>query len=202
MRAPPPSATPASASSARSASGSRWQREAQPIRSIHVSEAGRFGFARLSAAEQGVEAFGYVLANRTLGAALWGALQGHPELTLRVPARVTGIDIGADAVHLGVAGEGRAPETVASRLVVAADGAHSQVRSAAGIGSQVEDYGQVAVVTIVATDTAHAGRAFERFTGSGPLAVLPLHDGNLAVIWACTPERAQQLLALERWRIP
>jgi 2-octaprenyl-6-methoxyphenol hydroxylase len=169
---------------------------AQPIRSIHVSEAGRFGFARLEASEQGIAAFGYVLANRTLGAALWGALQGHPEINLRVPARVTGIDIGAEAVQLVVAGEGRAPQRVATKLVVAADGAHSQVRAAAGIESQVEDYGQVAVVTIVATDTPHAGRAFERFTRAGPLAVLPLHDGNLAVIWACTPERAQQLLAL------
>ncbi len=170
--------------------------QAQPIRSIHVSEAGRFGFARLHAAEQGIEAFGYVLANRTLGAALWGALQGDPGITLRVPARVTDIDIGADAVQLVVHGAGRAPEAVTSRLVVAADGAQSQVRSAAGIEVQVEDYGQVAVVTSVATDTPHGGRAFERFTRAGPLAVLPLHDGKLAVIWACTPERAQQLLAL------
>ena len=169
---------------------------AQPIRSIHVSEAGRFGFARLEAREQGIEAFGYVLANRTLGAALWGALQGQAQLTLRVPAQVTDIDIGADAVQLSVASPGGAPERVTSRLVVAADGAHSQVRAAAGIESQVEDYGQVAVVTVVGTDTPHAGRAFERFTRAGPLAVLPLHDGNLAVIWACTPERAQQLLAV------
>lgn len=169
---------------------------AQPIRSIHVSEAGRFGFARLEASEQGIEAFGYVLANRTLGAALWGALQGQPQLTLCVPARVTDIAIGADAVRLVVERAGRAPQRVTSRLLVAADGAHSQVRAAAGIESQVEDYGQVAVVTIVATDTAHGGRAFERFTRAGPLAVLPLHDGKLAVIWACTPQRAQQLLAL------
>src|ERR1700722_6770644 len=54
--------------------------QAQPIRSIHVSESGRCGFARLDAREQGIEAFGYVLANRTLGAALWGALQGAREL--------------------------------------------------------------------------------------------------------------------------
>ncbi|HEY2808848.1 MAG TPA: 2-octaprenyl-6-methoxyphenyl hydroxylase [Steroidobacteraceae bacterium] len=170
---------------------------AQPIRSIHVSEAGRFGFARLIAAEQDIEAFGYVLANRTLGAALWGALQAEPQLVLRVPARLTGIESGAHAVHLTLGGEGYANETVRTRLVVAADGAHSQVRTAAGIQARVEDYGQVAVVTSVATDQPHEGRAYERFTAQGPLAVLPLHDGRLAVIWASTPQRAQELLALD-----
>lgn len=170
--------------------------DAQPIRSIHVSEAGRFGFARLNAAEQGIEAFGYVIANRTLGAAVWGALQGHPELTLRVPARVTAIELGADAVRVTLESQGRSPEQVRTRLIVAADGAHSQVRTAAGIEARVEDYEQVAVVATVATDVAHQGRAYERFTAAGPLAVLPLHDGTLAVIWACAPARAQELLAL------
>ncbi len=169
---------------------------AQPIRSIHVSEAGRFGFARLSAAEQGIEAFGYVLANRALGAALWAALQAAPDLVLRVPARLTHVEIGADAVQLRLAA-GDSVETVRTRLVVAADGAHSQVRTAAGIAAHVEDYEQVAVVTSVAADQPHAGRAYERFTAQGPLALLPLHDGRFAVIWASSPARAQQLLALD-----
>src|SRR5881394_1589524 len=54
--------------------------EAAAIRVIHVSEAGRFGFARLDAAEQGIDAFGYVVANRAIGAALWDRLRGAPEL--------------------------------------------------------------------------------------------------------------------------
>src|SRR6516165_11810036 len=56
--------------------------EAAAIRTIHVSEAGRFGFARLTAAEQGVDAFGYVVANRCIGAALWRSLNEAPQLTL------------------------------------------------------------------------------------------------------------------------
>ena len=47
--------------------------DATPIRTIHVSDAGRFGFARLNAAEQGIEAFGYIVPNRCIGAALWAA---------------------------------------------------------------------------------------------------------------------------------
>jgi 2-octaprenyl-6-methoxyphenol hydroxylase len=171
--------------------------EAAAITSIHVSEAGRFGFARLEAGAQGVEALGYVVANRRIGAALWQKLAAAPELLLRVPARATDIDIGSERVRLTVAVAGAADETVSARLVVAADGAHSQIRAAAGIAACVEDYEQVAVVANVATDRAHGGCAYERFTGEGPLAVLPLCDGALAVIWACRPDAAAELLALD-----
>src|SRR4029077_4273183 len=66
--------------------------EAAAIRSIHVSEAGRFGCARLEAAAQGIEAFGYVAPNRRIGAALWQKLAAAPDLVLRVPARAEDLD--------------------------------------------------------------------------------------------------------------
>src|ERR1700751_1922657 len=65
--------------------------EAAAIRTIHVSEAGRFGLARLEAAEQNIEAFGYVSPNRSIGAALWRALREAPELSLHSPARAEGV---------------------------------------------------------------------------------------------------------------
>ena len=171
--------------------------EAGPIRSIHVSDAGHFGFARLEAREQGIEAFGYVVPNRALGAALWGRLSAAPELTLRVPARVTHLEIGPVEVALTVVRGEAAPESFRARLIVAADGAHSQVRAAAGIDADVEDYAQVALVATVSADQPHLERAFERFTASGPLAVLPLAHGGLAVIWACAPPAAARLLGLD-----
>jgi 2-octaprenyl-6-methoxyphenol hydroxylase len=171
--------------------------EAQPIRAIHVSDAGRFGFARLSAAEQGIDAFGYVVANRRIGAALWEALRRAPDLELRVPAQVSDVQISAEGVTLEVTGESAVPERLLARLVVAADGAHSQIRAAAGIAAAVEDYEQLAVVANVAADVAHEGWAYERFTSAGPLALLPLHDGSRAVVWAAAPARAQHLLAMD-----
>jgi 2-octaprenyl-6-methoxyphenol hydroxylase len=171
-------------------------REAAPIRAIHVSDAGRFGNARLVAAEQGVEALGYVVPNRCIGAALWGRLAGAADLLLRVPGQVEEVAIGAAAVRLVVAAAGRR-EAVTARLVVAADGAHSQIRSAAGIEAAIEDYEQVAVVANVASDVPHGGIAYERFTPAGPLAVLPLADGSLSVIWACRRDDAPRVLALD-----
>jgi 2-octaprenyl-6-methoxyphenol hydroxylase len=176
--------------------------EAAAIRAIHVSDAGRFGFARLAAAEHGIEAFGYVAANRRIGAALWGQLRTAENLELRVPGRVQSVAISPEGVRLEVvtqsaAGAVSAVEPVTARLVVAADGAHSQIRAAAGIDTQVEDYDQVAIVANVATDAPHEGTAYERFTATGPLALLPLHDGNRAVIWACRPAHAADLLSLD-----
>lgn len=170
--------------------------EAAAIRAIHVSDAGRFGAAHLSAAEQGVEALGYVVPNRRIGAALWGRLTHLPELALRVPGEIREVAIEAAGVRMTLAGEGRR-EAVAARLVVAADGAQSQIRAAAGIATTVEDYAQVAVVANVASDTPHEGNAYERFTPAGPLAVLPLADGTLGVIWACRSADAAAVLALD-----
>ena len=171
--------------------------EAAAIRSIHVSEAGRFGVARLTASEQGVEAFGYVVANRRIGAALWARLAAAPELLLRAPAELSEVAIAPEGVRLRLAHPTGAEEQVHARLIVAADGAQSRVRAAAGIAAAVEDYDQVAVAVNVAADQPHEGVAYERFTSSGPLAVLPLFDGSRAVIWACRPARAAELIACD-----
>jgi 2-octaprenyl-6-methoxyphenol hydroxylase len=170
--------------------------EAAPIRAIHVSDAGRFGCARLSAEEQGIDAFGYVVPNRRIGAALWARLACDAQLRLRVPAQVEDVEITAEGARFTLVGEGRR-EAVAARLLVAADGAHSQIRAAAGIAATVEDYDQVAVVANVAADMPHLGIAYERFTPAGPLAVLPLADGTLSVIWACRSADAPGVLALD-----
>jgi 2-octaprenyl-6-methoxyphenol hydroxylase len=176
--------------------------QASGIRTIHVSDAGRFGFARLRAEEQGIDAFGYVAANRVIGTALWkhlSALSGG--VMLRVPARAEGIEVteeGAGFTLVGGTGAEGAEvrERVEARLLVAADGAHSAVRTAAAIEADVEDYDQIAIVANVGADHPHDGTAYERFTPSGPIAVLPLYDGSYGVIWSCRPEDAAGVLSL------
>jgi 2-octaprenyl-6-methoxyphenol hydroxylase len=166
------------------------------IRSIHVSDAGRFGVARLDAQEQGVPAFGYVVPNRVIGRVLWAALREAPNITLAVPAQLKAATLRDDAVLLDVVIDGRA-ETIRAAVAVAADGSGSVLRASAGIDAAVEDYDQVAIVVNAATDKPNNGEAFERFTSSGPLAVLPVTGGGYAVVWAVKPERAAELLALD-----
>jgi 2-octaprenyl-6-methoxyphenol hydroxylase len=171
--------------------------QASPIRTIHVSDAGRFGFARLKAEEQGIEAFGFIVTNRTIGAALWAKLSDVKGVTLRVPAHTESVEIGADGVSITLIDDRTgAKEIISARLVVAADGAHSSVRTAARIDAEVEDYDQVAMVANVAADRTHDGTAYERFTQAGPLALLPLHDGSWGVVWSAQPAQSARLLAL------
>jgi 2-octaprenyl-6-methoxyphenol hydroxylase len=170
--------------------------EASPIRSIHVSDAGRFGVARLDAREQGVHAFGYVVPNRVIGRVLWQALREAPNVTIAMPAQLKNATLREDGVLLEVI-SGGATEKVRAAVAVAADGAGSVLRSSAGIDAAVEDYEQIAIVVNAATERPNTGEAFERFTSSGPLAVLPATGGGYAVVWAVSPARAAELIALD-----
>ena len=167
--------------------------QAAAIRRIHVSDAGRFGFARLEAAELGLAAFGFVATNRSLGAALRARLAAMPALHLRMPARCTAARLQADHVELHTDGDA-AP--IRARLAVAADGVKSLLREAAGLEAGVEDYGQVAVVAHAAATRPADGTAYERFTPQGPFAVLPLAGGAYGVVWTVASADADRVLAM------
>ena len=174
---------------------SQMEREAAPIRRIHVSERGRFGVARIDAAEQGLESLGCVLPNRVIGEALWHGLAAWPGVEVIAPARVTGTTIVDGGRRLEAERDGK-PLSMTARLVVAADGARSTIREQAGIGSDHWDYGQTAIVTTMTAQRFHDHVAYERFTSDGPIAVLPLTDGRCGVIWTLRPEAAARALEL------
>jgi 2-octaprenyl-6-methoxyphenol hydroxylase len=170
---------------------------AAPIREVHVSERGAFGVTRLRAAEHGLASFGHVVENRALGKALWRRLKFQAGVTLRVPARVTGLAQDEDGVTVTLdAGDG-GTTSLRARLLVAADGARSPTRALAGIEHETRDYHQVAVIANISPAEDHGGTAFERFTPSGPLAVLPLTRGRATIVWTLPPQRAATVMALE-----
>ena len=172
------------------------EREATPIRRIHVSDQGRFGVARIDAAEQGLEALGYVVPNRVMGAALWEGLRAASGIRVVAPARVVATAIVPGARTLRVERTGGEVIEMRARLVVAADGAKSLVREQAGIGSDHWDYGQTAIISTMTTQRFHDHVAYERFTPDGPIAVLPLSDGRCGIVWTRRPQEAARLLAL------
>jgi 2-octaprenyl-6-methoxyphenol hydroxylase len=169
------------------------EREATPIRRIHVSDQGRFGTARIDAAEQGLESLGCVIPNRAIGAALQQGLATCPSVDTIAPARVLGSETadGWRRLRFETAG---AERQIAARLVVAADGARSLVREQAGIGAEHWEYGQVAITATLVTQRFHDHVAYERFTAEGPIAVLPLADGRCGLVWTRHPQEAARLL--------
>jgi 2-octaprenyl-6-methoxyphenol hydroxylase len=166
---------------------------ATPIAKIHVSDQGRFGFARIDAREQGLAAMGYVIPNRALGNILWPRLSSAG-IKVFCPAEVSCVEAREEAVSIEI-GEAGAKSTIDARLIVAADGANSAVRSAFGVAAEVRDYEQTAVITTVLPQRFHDNVAYERFTSSGPLALLPLDGGRCTLVLTLTKDAAQSALA-------
>ncbi|MEO8316602.1 MAG: 2-octaprenyl-6-methoxyphenyl hydroxylase, partial [Pseudomonadota bacterium] len=173
--------------------------EAAPITAIHVSDAGRFGFARLAAEELQLPALGYVVPNRVLGRELWRALTAAAEITAFMPARLSSMTVADDAATLELT-QATGAVSIAAQLVVAADGAQSLVRKVAGLSAAVDDYNQVAVVASLRTDKANDGVAYERFTAAGPMALLPIRTAGSeawrTLVWAAKPDDADRLMQL------
>ncbi len=166
-----------------------------PIESIHVSDRGRFGFAHIDAAEQGVDALGHVVINRVLGDVLRRRLSSIDGVEWICPARVTAVETSSQEAVIDVAGEA-GESRLSCRLLIAADGAGSAVRGMLGIGASRVDYRQTAVIGNLLPEIAPANRAFERFTDSGALALLPIADRRAAFVWVLPADDAEQVQSL------
>jgi 2-octaprenylphenol hydroxylase len=87
--------------------------------------------------------------------------------------------------------------TVQAQVLVGADGARSQVREAAAIGSRSEDYEQQALVATVRAEAGNQATAWQRFLPDGPLALLPMQRDLFSIVWSTTPVEAARLQALD-----
>ena len=169
----------------------------EPIIEIQVSDRGHFGGTTLSNVEQSVEALGYVIENRELGNVLREAMQASAGVSLLVPASITQMKPRQSGMELTVTGS-EGSTKLSAKLVVLADGGRSSIRETLGIGQSKTDYGQHAIITNAAFERPHSGVAFERFTESGPLAILPLSDfqesNRGALVWTVSESSREELL--------
>ena len=159
------------------------QQHATPILQVHITEEGSFGKARLVASQEKVESFGQVIENAWLGRVLLTQLRQHELIELIDGVKVTSLKQDQDFVYLNAEREHEQLELQA-KLVIAADGRDSFCRQALGVGADVRDYDQVAIVTTVQTSKPHEQVGFERFSALGPLALLPLPgESRRSVVW-------------------
>ncbi|WP_336170413.1 2-octaprenyl-6-methoxyphenyl hydroxylase [Acinetobacter sp. 161(2023)] len=159
------------------------QQHATPILQVHITEQGSFGKARLIAEQEKVESFGQVIENAWLGRVLLTQVRQQPLIELIDGVQVTALTQDAEQVHIEAL---RGEETLKleSKLLIAADGRDSFCRQAIGVGVDVHDYDQVAIVTTVQTSKPHEHVGFERFSALGPLALLPLPgEYHRSVVW-------------------
>ncbi len=168
-----------------------------PIRRIHVSRSGDLGRVRLEAADYDRPWFGQVVVARDFGLALEARLAELPALARYRPARF---------VRLGAVVDGRRPvliaddsgeQTLNARLVVGCDGTASSVRQAVGIGTDEQDYLQTLFVARARAERGPDGTAWERFTDSGPTALLPRGDRHYGLIHTVPRAEAAAVVELD-----
>jgi 2-octaprenyl-6-methoxyphenol hydroxylase len=170
------------------------------IKKIHVSDRGHLGSVWLDSKVENVPALGYVAETSGLGLVLRQAVEQLNNVTLYCPAQVINIDI--DSVRAEITIDSNGTEiNLTSRLVVAADGGNSQVRTQTGIKTFNVDYGQYAVIANVEMAQPHNNIAYERFTSSGPMALLPSKSANgnenlFALVWTVKAAKRDSILGL------
>lgn len=178
---------------------------ASVIKEIHISDKDRFGSAQLKHSEHGVDALGYVIENREIGTVLTSALHSSNTLELLAPAKIDAVRPISEGMELTLKTTEAEFEITAS-LVVLAEGGKSPVCKSLGIAHKTEDYEQHAMIANVAFEKPHNNIAFERFTDTGPLAVLPLpshqqESGDVlnrcSLVWTVTAAESAEFMAMD-----
>lgn len=166
-----------------------------PIKHIHISDQGHFGLTHLSAEEANLEALGYVVVNRVLGQALYDRLKAAENIHIVSPASVSEIRIGDEEAQCDIEQAGNR-KTVSARLLVLADGGRSGLREKLGIELEETPYRQTAITAHVTPEKFHEYTAYERFTSSGPLAVVPLSGQRCGIVWTTEDSNAETITDL------
>jgi len=162
-----------------------------PYERMEVWDAEGTGHIRFDAADTAECCLGHIVEQRVILKALQARLDA-----LGVERRtdtLAGFQVAPDHVEATLA----SGERIRAALLVGADGARSRVRTLAGIGLDMLDYEQTAVVAAVRTERPHEQTARQRFMPTGPLAFLPLCDGRSSIVWSTTPEQAERLLEMD-----
>ena len=168
------------------------------FRQIQLSDADCAGVVQFQPQDLGTDALGYAAEHRVLLTALQECLEDCPNVSWLCPAEVVKAEYQADSVELEVIASGEIPHfKIRTRLLVAADGARSPIRTAAGIATQGWAYWQSCVVATIKPEKPHNNIAYERFWPSGPLGVLPLPGNRCQIVWTAPHAEAKALKELD-----
>lgn len=171
----------------------RFEAFVTDITDIEISDRGHLGLADITAQQENVDLLGCVVELEHVGRLYQQALNDSHTIDYFCPMSVEKIDRTVEKVTILLA-DGKVIET---RLLVAADGALSESCQQLNIGLKEIDFEQFAVIANVATEVQPQGKAFERFTQTGPIAFLPMSEGRSSVVWCVPEKRAQSLMGAD-----
>ncbi|MGB5247527.1 MAG: FAD-dependent monooxygenase [Woeseia sp.] len=167
-----------------------------PYRDMRVWDATGDAYAadalHFSAAELALPELGFITEDALLRHALFTALE-QDSVDFRFGAGIAALNKAQHVCEIEL-DDGA---SLQADLVIAADGARSVVREQAGIAVDGWDYRQAAFVTHARPAVSHQHTAWQRFLPDGPIALLPLADGRVSIVWSTTPEHARELKSMD-----
>lgn len=159
---------------------------------MFVWDSGSEGVIEFDSADLGVSHLGSIVENDLVKYALHQGLIDATGVEVLSDSELEELECDADGVTVKL----RGGDDVRGKLLIGADGAASRVREVLQIPSEVRSYHQRAIVAQVATESGHGNTAWQRFLSTGPLAFLPLSNGESSIVWSCDGELADDLMAL------
>ena len=168
------------------------KRGVSPYTQMRIWDAAAQGELHFDNGHTAFNQLGHIVQNRVIVAALWEKLDSLSSATCIFPAKVTALQKSSNGRRL-ILDDGRQLD---AQLVIAADGGASLLRSLAGITVTGRPYRQQGLIATVTTEKSHQATAWQRFLPEGPLAFLPLHNGQCSIVWSLATETANQYLQL------
>ncbi len=178
-----------------------WQRiknkRISPYQEMKVWDGEGTASIEFSAAELYQPALGHIVENSVTLSSLYEQLTSDNKITLLTGHSIRQVNLNSDCPELILENDTH----IRASLVVAADGANSLIRKLSGLPTREWDYQHHAIVASVKTEKNNEETAWQRFMGTGPLALLPLSNGRVkshysSIVWSAVPERASELMAL------
>jgi 2-octaprenyl-6-methoxyphenol hydroxylase len=161
---------------------------------IQISDADYAGVVKLYPQDLGTETLGYAASHEVLLTALQEKLRSATNITVMCPAQVVGVDYTDTGAEIAIqTPDNDTPQTIRTKLVIAADGAKSTLRTDAGIQTAGWNYWQSCVTATIVPEKPHQSVAYELFWYAGPIGVLPLADGRCQVVWTAPHQQAEEL---------
>ncbi|MEM9102624.1 MAG: 2-octaprenyl-6-methoxyphenyl hydroxylase [Pseudomonadota bacterium] len=168
--------------------------EATPIQHIHVSDRGHAGIVRLHASDYHSKAFGFVANTRKIGGVLYGALAKQTQCAVNIPSQIIDCKNIVNGVEILVEDEKGQRKTWRARLAIVAMGAKPDWLQSLNFTITSKSYHQTALVANVACQKSHQNWAYERFTESGPLALLPITQQSMSMVLTVTDDEKEKWL--------